>query len=69
MKALEFIVSMDGDDINFVLGYLSRKTASNYVSELKKRGLAYTHPHNGTIEVWSHPKGRALVLRGIPPAA
>ena len=59
--ALTAIVNQSGDDIGFVLGYLSRETASSYVSKLKRRGLAYTHHSGSTIEVWPHPKGRALI--------
>ena len=57
---LASVVSNEGDDIDFVLGYLNPSTARSYMSQLKKRGLAYTHSSNGTTEVWAHPKGRAL---------
>lgn len=58
--ALEAISEQEGDDLYFVLGYLSNSTARSYVSQLKARGLAYTHVSNGTVEVWLHNKGRTL---------
>lgn len=59
--ALERIVGNEGDDIYFVLGYVSGPTARSYASQLKARGLAYTHRANGTTEVWAHEKGRKLI--------
>lgn len=71
--ALKAITRNEGDDIYFVLGYVSASTARSYVSQLKNRGLAYTYVSNGTVEVWAHDKGRKLVrlshcvARKIPP--
>lgn len=63
-SALEAITSKEGDDLYFVLGHLDKSTARSYVSRLKRRGLAYTHVSNGTVEVWAHPKGRELIAKG-----
>jgi len=60
-SALEAVVAGEGDDLYFVLGYLSASTARSYMSQLKARGLAYTHVSGGTVEVWAHDKGRRLV--------
>jgi len=59
--ALEAVVNQEGDDIYFVLGYLNPSTARSYMSQLKYRGLAYTHRSGSTTEVWAHNKGRKLV--------
>ena len=58
--ALALVVAGEGDDLYFVLNYVSRSTARSYLSQLKARGLAYTHVSNGTIEVWAHEKGRKI---------
>jgi hypothetical protein len=50
-----------GDDMFFVLGHLSRQNASAYMSKLKSMGLAYTHRHDRTLEVWPTRAGRDLV--------
>jgi len=60
LTALLAITNQEGEDIGFALGYLNPSTASSYVSQLKARGLAYTHCGNGTVEVWPHPKGREI---------
>jgi len=69
-KALEAVVNQEGDDIYFVLRYLNPPTARSYMSQLKRRGLAYTHRSSGTIEVWAHDKGRKLarLIRRRPVA-
>lgn len=61
-QALEAVVNQEGDDIYFVLGYLHPSTARSYMSQLKHRGLAYTHRSGGTTEVWAHEKGRRLAM-------
>ena len=60
-QALEAIVAGSGDDIYFVLGYLSKGTARSYVSELKKRNLAYTYCGGSTCEVWPTDKGKKII--------
>jgi hypothetical protein len=52
-EALDSVSGHEGDDIYFVLGYLSRSTAHCYVSRLKKLGLAHTYVSNGISEVWT----------------
>ena len=60
-SALEAVVAGEGDDLYFVLGYLSPSTARSYMSQLKALGMAYTHVSGGTVEVWAHDKGRRAV--------
>ncbi len=60
MDVLRNVCWSAGDDMFFVLGHLSRQNASAYMSRLKGLGLAYTHQHNGTIEVWPTKQGREL---------
>lgn len=60
-SALEAVVGNEGDDLYFVLGYVAKSTARSYMSQLKARGLAYTHVSGGTVEAWAHDKGRRLV--------
>lgn len=60
---LDAIMDRMGDDIRFALGHLNHKTASAYVSKLKRRGLAYTARINGVTEVWLTNKGAALAKR------
>jgi hypothetical protein len=52
--ALDAIANNEGDDLEFVLGYLNPSTARSYVSKLKRRGFAYVY--NG--EVWLTESGR-----------
>lgn len=63
MRALESIVVNEGDDLYFVLGYVSRSTARSYMSQLKSKGLAYTHVSGGTVEVWAHDRGRRIIRK------
>lgn len=60
-SALEAVVAGEGGDLYFVLGYVAQSTARSYMSQLKARGLAYTHVSGGAVEVWAHDKGRRLV--------
>ena len=54
-------MSEEGEDIYFVFADLSNSAARSYMSQLKSRGLAYTHRSGTTTEVWAHEKGRKLV--------
>ena len=68
LRALVAVVAGEGDDLYFVLGYLSPSTARSYMSQLKARGMAYTFVSGKTVEVWAHDKGRRAVRHnGITP--
>jgi hypothetical protein len=56
-EALRNVAQKSGDDLYFVLGHVGKSSARSYMSQLKKRGLAYTYSRGGIIEVWPHKKG------------
>lgn len=61
LLALASVAGAAGDDLYFVLGHVAKNTARSYMSQLKARGLAYTHVSNGTTEVWPTKAGEKLL--------
>jgi hypothetical protein len=65
-QSLLAVVNNEGEDVEFALGHVSRKTAINYISQLKAKGMAYTSYSGSKLEVWAHPKGRELANKIQP---
>lgn len=62
IQALESVANNQGEDVEYVFGGITRKTALSYVARLKSRGLVYTcRWSRSKFEVWTTEKGRKIL--------